>query len=115
MAVISSCTPEGDPLGCPVCHKHADVEFSTFPVADATCPHCNSLSVPAWDPDRVSWADVISQKLREWREKNATEPPARVTPASSPCGMADYWREMGWAADAKPAPKPSLKLCEVRE
>ncbi len=43
--MISSRTPEGEPSRCAVCGHQADVEPSSFPVRDATCPHCGSRLV----------------------------------------------------------------------
>lgn len=39
----SSRTPEGEPARCAVCGNLARVEPSSFPVADAPCPHCGHL------------------------------------------------------------------------
>ena len=43
MVVISSRTPEGEPLACPVCGHESWVEPSSFPTADAPCPCCGHL------------------------------------------------------------------------
>jgi uncharacterized paraquat-inducible protein A len=48
MGVISTRTPEGEPVDCPICDDQAVVELSTFPTSDAPCPRCGSLLwVPA--------------------------------------------------------------------
>jgi anti-anti-sigma factor len=41
--MISSRTPEGWPGRCAVCNRNLNIEPSTFPTRDATCPHCGSL------------------------------------------------------------------------
>lgn len=39
----SSRTPEGESARCAVCGNFARIEPSSFPVADAPCPHCGHL------------------------------------------------------------------------
>ena len=39
----SSRTPEGTPFHCPLCGNDARIELSSYPVQDATCPHCGHL------------------------------------------------------------------------
>lgn len=41
--MISSRTPEGEPIVCGVCGHASVVEPSCFPTPDATCPCCGSL------------------------------------------------------------------------
>lgn len=41
--MISSRTPEGEPIVCGVCGHASAVEPSCFPTPDATCPCCGSL------------------------------------------------------------------------
>ena len=40
--VISSRTPEGQPIRCPLCGKQVVIEPSAL-FGDATCPHCGQL------------------------------------------------------------------------
>lgn len=85
MSVNASPKSGDEPLGCPVCGNRAAVEDSHSPVAGAVCPSCE-------------------------REGRRVAERARPV-ASSPCGMDDFWREMGWSDDAE-ASTPS---CNVNE
>lgn len=50
---ISSRTPEGEPLECPICGLRSRLEVS-FPNGDATCPACGHL---------VGW---LRSRVDEW-------------------------------------------------
>jgi acyl carrier protein len=52
---ISSRTPEGLPLRCPVCGRDSAVEPS-FPDGDSTCPTCGHLLW--WFRDRIEKAGI---------------------------------------------------------
>jgi hypothetical protein len=52
MGVISSRTPEGEPVTCPVCGGMSLVVPSAFPTADAPCPRCGHLPWATGDQAR---------------------------------------------------------------
>jgi len=65
--MISSRTPEGQPLKCPLCGKQSATELS--PVAgDATCPACGVL---LWERrDLVTrWRELLAKQLGVAPEK----------------------------------------------
>ncbi len=43
MGVVSTRTPEGEPVQCPVCGGQTHVAPSTYPTIDAPCPSCGHL------------------------------------------------------------------------
>lgn len=43
MGIVSTRTPEGEPVRCPVCRERALVVPSVFPTTDAPCPSCGTL------------------------------------------------------------------------
>jgi predicted RNA-binding Zn-ribbon protein involved in translation (DUF1610 family) len=63
---ISSRTPEGTPGRCRFCGRSVQVEPS-YPIADATCPHCGSLLWLSCPPRRK-----LSAALRRFLWETAT-------------------------------------------
>ena len=61
-AVISSRTPEGQPIRCPLCGKQVVIEPSAL-FGDATCPHCGQLL----------WFIRLSDELRVYEYDQADE------------------------------------------
>lgn len=63
--MISSRTPEGEPIQCGVCGHASAVEPSCFPIPDATCPRCGSL-VWVWpEPSPRAVGEPRAEELLE--------------------------------------------------
>ena len=84
MEFVSTRTPEGEPLSCPVCRGEALAVPSAFPTADVPCPRCGHLLWASGDPscelhepcDPLQAMAVSIQRGAElWRELEQRLPP----------------------------------------
>jgi len=70
--IISSRTPEGQPVRCPLCGNEAKIVSSSFPTTDAPCPSCGQLLWLSSGRNRASKRETIESSelvIERWSQR----------------------------------------------